>query len=136
MRIYSGNPQLIERAVRTINLGNETPCFATSGAVECLNRGYRVNGGCYIRVNEGRRLPIVAWAVALSNGEFHIYVLPKYRRKKIASRLIEFGRVNFPEHQFCPWNEQTLDMFHQKGVNYTREHLYGSLYNKYVTAAN
>lgn len=121
-KLYSKNKKRIVEAIRKINLKAEA---GDSGALENLEDGMRVVGGSYVRLMKpvGKKRPIIAWGAAFENGEFQLFVKPGFRGKKIASRIIEKAKQDFPNHVFCPWNKSTKAIFEHKKVDVTNRYL-------------
>lgn len=119
LRVFSRNLKVLERVIRRMNIQIERP-WLMSGAIDSLDLyGYKIEGGAYVRTEVEGRWPVIGWGVAFNSGEYHLYVKPGFRGMKVGSLLIDFAKENFPEHDFCPWNNETSEIFKHKRCNVT-----------------
>jgi len=118
--VYKSRPETVKKAVLGHNLSTEWGGGGSteSGSVTHIKNGIGIQGG-YV-VKNGKN--VVGWGCAFKHKEIHVYVEPTFRKKGIASKIIERTKKDFPEHYFCPWNLDTFKLFEKTGAKMTRKY--------------
>lgn len=120
--IYKSRPKAIKKAVLGHNLATEFgvsgDMSSGSGSVGYIKEGIEIEGGYVVKSGKN----VVGWGSAYKLKEIHVYVKPSFRKRGIASKIIERAKKDFPDHCFCPWSKGTFDFFTKTGAKITRKY--------------
>lgn len=97
----------IKRIVRKYNL--QTEGRSSSGTMDDIYYYKKKIDSGFVAYNNRK---IQGWAISFKENS-HIYVLPKYRRKGIGTKIYQEVVLNNPETYFEPWDEVS-DKFFEK----------------------
>jgi GNAT superfamily N-acetyltransferase len=110
LKIFHNDKRRIRYAAKRYNFENEDLC---SGSKENFESRLKVEGGFVLK----QKNRIVGWGVAWAtkryqfHPEFHVYVLPKHRRKGYGTILAKEAKEKFPAHLFCPHDLRSTKFF-------------------------
>jgi ribosomal protein S18 acetylase RimI-like enzyme len=110
LKIFHNDKRRIRYAAKRYNFENEDLC---SGTKENFEFKLKVEGGFVLK----QKNRIVGWGIAWQKQkwkkepEFHVYVLPQYRRRGFGSIIVKKAKEAYPEHLYCPHDKVSSRFF-------------------------